>query len=148
MSVVGPYRGGVTEYADVPAEIEAHLRKICLGLPDAYEEAAWTGTRWMVRRRTFAHVLTVEGDTDSAHTRAAETAGPSTLVTFRAAGEELAMLRSAGHPYFYAGWGRDVVGMVLEPTTDWEEVAELMTESYCVLAPKKLVALVDRPEPA
>jgi len=34
----------------------------------------------------------------------------------------------------------------LEPATDWDEVAELMTESYCVLAPKKLVALVDRPE--
>ena len=30
-------------------------------------------------------------------------------------------------------------------TTDWAEVAELLTESYCVLAPKKLVALVDRP---
>jgi len=25
------------------------------------------------------------------------------------------------------------------------EVAELVTESYCVLAPKKLVELVDRP---
>ena len=56
------------------------------------------------------------------------------------------MLRSAGHPFFYAGWGRDVVGMVLEEDTDWTEVAELLTESYCVLAPKKLVALVDRPE--
>ena len=56
------------------------------------------------------------------------------------------MLRNAGHPFFYAGWGRDVVGMVLEDATDWDEVAELLTESYCVLAPKKLVALVDRPE--
>jgi hypothetical protein len=55
------------------------------------------------------------------------------------------MLRSAGHPFFYAGWGRDVVGMVLDDSTDWTEVAELLTESYCVLAPKKLVALVDRP---
>ena len=55
------------------------------------------------------------------------------------------MLRNAGHPFFYAGWGRDVVGMVLDDGTDWEEVAELLTESYCVLAPKKLVVLVDRP---
>lgn len=135
----------MTEYADVPPPVVAKLRAICLGLPDAYEEEAWTGTRWLVRKRTFAHVLTVEGRTDSAHTRAARVDGPTTLVTFRSAGEELAMLREAGHPYFYAGWGRDVVGMVLEPTTDWEEVAELMTESYCVLAPKKLIALVDRP---
>ena len=42
-----------------------------MALPDAYEEEAWTGTRWKVRQRTFAHVLTVEGGTDSAHTRAA-----------------------------------------------------------------------------
>ncbi len=135
----------MTEYADVPPKVVAQLRAICLGLPDAYEEEAWAGTRWMVRKKTFAHVLTVEGGSDSAHTRAARVDRPTTLVTFRAAGEELAMLREAGHPYFYAGWGRDVVGMVLDATTDWDEVAELMTESYCVMAPKKLVALVDRP---
>jgi hypothetical protein len=35
--------------------------------------------------------------------------------------------------------------MLLDATTDWTEVAELLTESYCVLAPKKLQALVDRP---
>jgi hypothetical protein len=135
----------VPEYADVPTRVLEALRPICLGLPDAYEEEAWTGTRWRVRTRTFAHVLTVEGGSDSAHSRAATAHGPTTLVTFRSAGEELEMLRSAGHPFFYAGWGRDVVGMVLDGATDWTEVAELLTESYCVLAPKKLVALVDRP---
>jgi hypothetical protein len=35
--------------------------------------------------------------------------------------------------------------MVLDDATDWDEVAELVTESYCIMAPKKLVALVDRP---
>jgi hypothetical protein len=30
---------------------------------------------------------------------------------------------------------------------DWDEVAELLPESYCVLAPKKLAALVSRPTP-
>jgi hypothetical protein len=144
--VARSYARPVPEYADVPPDVLERVRPICLALPDAYEEEAWTGVRWRVRKRTFAHVLTVEGGTDSAHARAALVDGPTTLVTFRSAGEELAMLRSAGPPYFYAGWGRDVVGMVLEPTTDWEEVAELLTESYCVLAPKKLAALVDRPE--
>ena len=118
-----------------------------MALPDAYEEEAWTGTRWKVRQRTFAHVLTVEGGTDSAHTRAARPTGPTTLVTFRVrAARSWSMLRNAGHPFFYAGWGRDVVGMVLDGATDWDEVAELLTESFCVLAPKKLVALVDRPD--
>ena len=136
----------MTEYADPPPKVVARLRKICMALPDAYEEQAWTGTRWRVRKRTFAHVLTVEGQTTSAHVRASMAQGLTTLVTFRAQGEELEVIRRSGHPFFYAGWGRDVVGMVLDGQTDWDEVAELMTESYCVLAPKKLVALVDRPE--
>jgi hypothetical protein len=28
----------------------------------------------------------------------------------------------------------------------WEEVTELVVDSYCALAPRKLVALVNRPE--
>jgi hypothetical protein len=43
--------------------------------------------------------------------------------------------------------GRDnVMGMVLDDNVDWEEVGELLTESYCILAPKKLAALVHRGE--
>jgi hypothetical protein len=38
------------------------------------------------------------------------------------------------------------MGMVLDADTDWHEVSELVTESYCVLAPNKLVALVERPD--
>ena len=105
------------------------------------------GTRWRIRKRTFAHVLTVEGRTDSAHTRAAagrRADDPRHLPLVRAGARDAPL--DAGHPYFYAGWGRDVVGMILDGATDWAEVAELLTESYCVLAPKKLVALVDRPD--
>ena len=40
---------------------------------------------------------------------------------------------------------QDVMGMVLDNATDWDEVLELVTESYCLLAPKKLVAQVERP---
>lgn len=36
--------------------------------------------------------------------------------------------------------------MVLTDDVDWDEVGELLTDSYCVPAPKKLVALVDRPD--
>ena len=124
----------MTDYADVPADILAGLRAACLALPDAYEEQAWAGTRWCVRKRTFAHVLTPDGPT-----------GPCTVMTFRAADEELDVLAAVGHPFFRAGWGSNVMGMVLDGDTDWSEVAELLTESYCILAPKKLVALVDRP---
>ena len=135
----------MAEYSDPSDDVVARLRAICLELPDAYEEKAWAGTRWMVRRKTFAHVLAVDHDSPPVLARAAGEVGPATVVTFRAAGDELEMLMHAGHPFFYAGWGRDVIGLVLDDGTDWEEVGELVTESYCVMAPQKLVALVDRP---
>ena len=30
------------------------------------------------------------------------------------------------------------------PDLDWDEIAELVTESYCAVAPKRLVAMVRR----
>jgi YjbR len=127
---------GKRRYTDrVPEEFELRLRKICLALPEVYEERAWVGTRWQVRNRTFAHVLGIDqGDAE-----------PIVVLSFRATGDELEMLRHAGHPFFVLGWGRDAIGMVLDETTDFAEVSELLTESYCVLAPKKLIALVNRP---
>lgn len=68
------------------------------------------------------------------------------VLSFRSAGEELETLRNAGHPFFVLGSGRDALGMLLGADTDWDEVRELVTESFCVLAPKKLMALVDRPD--
>jgi len=135
------------DYADPPEELVERLRPICLALPDAYEETAWAGTRWMVRKKTFAHVLAVDRESPPILAKAHELTGAAHIVTFRSEGEELEVLRHAGHPYFYAGWGRDVVGLVLDDDTDWDEVTELLTESYCVMAPQKLVALLDRPPP-
>jgi hypothetical protein len=122
---------------DVPDDATARLRALCLALPDAYEERAWVGTRWMVRKRTFAHVLRVDDGG----------AAPVVVLSFRSSGEELEVLRRAGHPFFVLGWGRDAMGMVLDDP-DWDEVAELVTESFCMLAPKKLTSLVDRPPTA
>jgi len=129
----------VTDYADVPHDVIAELRSICLGLPEAYEEQAWAGTRWRVRKRTFAHVLTIDGQSPPIYARAFAASGPTTVLTFRARGAELGALVGAGYPFYHPGWGRDAVGMVLGDQVDWDEVAELLTESYCVLAPKKLV---------
>jgi hypothetical protein len=133
---------------DVPPEILDRLRPICLALPETYEEPAWVGLRWRVRQRTFAHVLTIEPDKASAQARTAIARHPGpavTLMTFRAPAAELDALAQAGPPYFRAGWGRDVVGLVFTRTTDWSEVAELLTDSFCVLAPQKLTARVEQP---
>jgi hypothetical protein len=135
----------VAELADVPPEIVAELRAVCLGLPEAYEEQAWVGTRWRIRGRTFAHVLVVDSGWPPAYARAARANGPGTVLTFRSSGPELDVLRGAGHPFFAPAWRADEVGLVLEADVDWDEVAELVTESYCVLAPKALRGLVDRP---
>lgn len=39
------------------------------------------------------------------------------------------------------------LGVVLTDDTDWEELGELITESYRILAPKKLVKLLDEASP-
>jgi hypothetical protein len=138
----------VTGPGDVPPEILDRLRLVCLGLPETYEEPAWVGTRWRIRKRTFAHVLTADPDHQMAYTRAAESDGPICVLTFRSPGDEIDALIASGYPFFKPDWGADVVGMVLDDGIDWDEVAELLTESYCVLAPKRLAALVDRPPAA
>jgi hypothetical protein len=131
--------------ADVPRPIVVKLRSVCLGLPEAYEEQAWVGIRWRIRKRTFAHVLAVESGSPRAYARAAGTSGSVVVLTFRSSGPELDALRHSGHPFFGTRWRADEVGMVIDDDVDWAEVGELVTESYCLLAPKKLVALVDRP---
>ena len=135
----------VTDPGDVSPEILDRLRPVCLELPETYEELAWVGIRWRIRKRTFAHVLNVEPDHQAAYARADATDEPLCVLTFRSPGDEIGGLISSGHPFFKPGWGADVVGMVLDDGVDWDEVGELLTESYCVLAPKRLAAQVDRP---
>lgn len=127
--------------AEVPPKVLAQLRPICLALPDAYEESAWTGFRWMVRKKTFAHVLAIDEDSPPVIGRAYR-GEPLVMVAFRSEPPELDILKRLGHPYFAAGWGRNVLGLIIDKETDWTEVGELLMDSYCVMAPKKLAALV------
>ena len=41
--------------------------------------------------------------------------------------------------------GANLVGIVLDAGANWDEVTELLIESYCVVAPRKLVEQIDRP---
>jgi hypothetical protein len=123
------------DYADVPADVVEQLRTPCLALPETTEEQAWTGRRFVVRKKNFAHVFAIHDPEGVLRT----------ILAFRSPDEERGVLLASGHPFFLLGWGRNAVGMVLEDDTDWDEVREIVTESYCVMAPQKLVALVDRP---
>lgn len=104
---------------------------ILTALPRVVEESAWVGTRWRVGQATVAHVF---GGEDRLF-----------RITFRAEPDEVMAFQHLGAPYFRAGWGRNVVGLVLDDDTDWQELVELLTDSYCLQAPAHLVALVDRP---
>ena len=125
------------EYVDVDLRVLGRVRERCLALPDAWEEQAWVGRRFLVRKRNFAHVFAMCDAADSV----------TTVLAVRSPEEEREVLVASGHPFFQLGWGRNAVGMVLDDGTDWDEVREIVTESFCVLAPKKLVALVERPGP-
>ena len=118
---------------NVPSAVVARLRSLCLGLPESVEKQAWAGTQWRIRDRMYAHVLTVDF-----------VDGPVTVMTFRSSGPELDALRGAGHPFFRPAWGANLVGLVLDADVNWDEVTELVIESYCVLAPRKLARQIER----
>ena len=119
----------MTDYLEVPEAIVRQVRVACAHLPEAYEEKAFAGVRWRIRGRTLVHVVTVERPD-----------GPITYMTFHSRGAEHDALLAVGDPFF-PGWGAGLIAMVLrDVSTDWGEVKELLTESYCLLAPKKLSA--------
>lgn len=119
------------ERPDVPGEYLARLRALLSRLPDCREEDAWTGVRWRVGGATVAHVF---GGEDHLF-----------RIVFRAEPDEVMAFRHLGAPYFKTEWGRNVVGLLLDDDTDWAELAELLTDSYCLQAPQRLVEKVDRP---
>lgn len=119
----------MTDRVEVPPPIVRRMRAACAHLPEAYEERSGFGTRWRIRGSTLVDVQArVTGD------------GVLTVMTFHCVGEEADALVATGHP-FYPGWGGGLVAMVLtdDRRTFWEEVKELVTESFCLLAPKKLI---------
>ena len=124
-------------------EVVARLAGVALALPDAYEEDAWTGVRWRIRAKTFAHVMVAQAGFESSFRDITGIADPTTVLTFHATGDELLALVHASLPFYKPPWSPTIVGMVLDGETDWGEVAELVTESYRFCAPQKLVWLLD-----
>ena len=123
--------------------VVARVAATASALPEAYEEEAWTGVRWRVRTKTFAHVLVAQEGYTSAYRDATGVTEPTTVLTFRASGDELLALTHAGPRFYLMPWSPTVVGMVLDGDPDWDEVAELVTESYRFCAPQKLLRRLD-----
>jgi asparagine synthetase B (glutamine-hydrolysing) len=125
---------GVARRKERPEVPESWVRRIdalLLGFPKTESEPAWVGWRWRVAGATIAHVF---GGEDGLF-----------RITFRGEPGEVMAFTHLGLPYFRAEWGDNVIGMLLDDDTDWTEVAELLTDSYCIVAPETLAAQVPRP---
>ena len=104
------------------------LRRICLALPEAYEEQTWESATFRVRKKIFCM-----GGHDPVH--------PS--VSMKATREDQQALLAQGEPYFFPAYvgSKGWIGVNLTGTgVDWDEVSELVTESYRLIAPKTLSA--------
>jgi hypothetical protein len=130
----------VSAPVEVPDDILERVRTLCLALPEVTVRIDYSLTRtrstahsFDIRRRSFCLLVAREDPAGK----------PVPLLVLRAGPEERRALLSIGRPFFAPRAGRDRIGVLLTDDTDWEEIRELVIESYRVLAPKKLTALLD-----
>jgi YjbR len=125
---------------EIPKVIVERVLTLCLALPEvtvrideSLTRSRSTAHSFDIRSRSFCLLVAKESST-----------GKSVpLLVLRADPEERDALLSFGHPFFVPRSGPGRIGVLLNDNTDWEEIRELVTESYRILAPKKLTALLD-----
>ena len=111
------------------------LRKICLALPEAHEVEAWGEPTFRVRKKLFAMYASADSHHGGGRPAAWCKAAP---------GNQSLMVRHAPARFFVppyvgpSGW----VGVYLDGAVDWAELAELIGDSYRLIAPKRLARLV------
>lgn len=123
------HNAGVANRPDVPDVWVRRLGAVLGAFPECVEEDAWTGVRWRVGQHTVAHVF---GGEDQLF-----------RITFRAEPDEVMAFQHLGEPYFRVGG--NAVGLVLDERIDWEELTELLTDSYRIQAPARLAEAVRAP---
>jgi len=114
----------------------ARLRKLCLALPEAHEVEAWGEPTFRVRNKIFAMYA-------SASTHHGQ--GRDAVWVKAAPGDQAAMVAAAPDCFFVppyvgpSGW----VGIWLDGVVAWDDLAEFLRDSYRLVAPKRLGALLD-----
>ncbi len=128
---------------ELPEEIEERVRALCLALPEVTVRVDESGSgarsaahSFDIRRRSFCLLIAVKRPTGKT----------VPLLVLRADPDDREALVSIGRPYFAGRAGRDRLGVLLTDDTDWDEIRELVTESYRLIAPKKLSALLTPPD--
>ena len=125
----------VTNQPTIQPKLLERLRQICLALPEAQEKETWGDPTWRVRDRIFAM-------------QKGNFPGGRPSVWFKAhAGAQGALVGTAPERFFvppyvgHKGW----VGVYVDGrSVDWDELADLIEESYRLIAPKRLVAALDK----
>ena len=112
------------------------LRKLCLALPEAHEVEAWGEPTFRVRNKLFAMYAAAgnhHGDGRPAVWCKAAQANQTLMVP-------AAPARFFVPPYVGpSGW----IGVWLDGEVDWAELAELLRDGYCLVAPKRLRSLLE-----
>ena len=116
------------------------LRAVCLALPEVTERLSHGQPTWFVRDRSVFVTLMVDGHhhNDFPHLWCAAPPGAQDELVAADPG------RFFRPPYV---GGRGWLGVRLDGDVDWAEVAELCEDAYRVIAPKRLVALLDAERP-
>jgi hypothetical protein len=112
---------------EIPEDIQARVRTLCLVLPEvtvrvdeSRVKARSTVHSFDIRRRSFCLLMATQD----------ETGKPIPRLVLRADPEDREALLPIGPRHFAARAGRDRLGVLLTEDTDWEEIRELVTESY------------------
>ncbi|MBO6936693.1 MAG: MmcQ/YjbR family DNA-binding protein [Deltaproteobacteria bacterium] len=115
-----------------PAVLE-RLRAICLALPEAKEQPAHGDPSWRIRKKIFA---AQKGNYDGGRPSVWMKAPDGAQAALMAADPELFF----SPPYVgHKGW----LGVWLDVELDWDELEELVRDSYRLVAPKKLAKLLE-----
>lgn len=113
-------------------DVHSQIRDICLALPEVSEKPFGGHTAPSFRIRDKLFVMTSEDGLS---------------MTFKAGpGVQEALVAEAPERFFvpkYVG-SKGWVGARLDVDLDWEEMAELIEDGYRLIAPKRLVNLLDR----
>ncbi|MFI0481466.1 MmcQ/YjbR family DNA-binding protein [Actinomadura sp. 9N215] len=113
-------------------DASSRIREICLALPETVEKPFGGHTAPSFRVRDKLFVMTSEDGLS---------------MTFKAApGVQEALVAESPERFFvpkYVG-SKGWVGARLDVDHDWDEMAELIEDSYRMIAPKSLVKLLDR----
>jgi hypothetical protein len=111
------------------------LRKICLELPESHEVEAWGEPTFRVRNKLFAMYASAGNHHGAGRPAVWCKAGP---------GNQSLMVNADPDRFFVppyvgpSGW----IGVWLD-NADWGELKDLLRDSYALVAPKKLCALLD-----